>query len=82
VNLCRACDSDFTSVETFDAHRVGKHAYTYEDGLKLDPSVEDGRRCLDAEEMLALGWRQEERGRWVNVARAERARRAFSEKAA
>jgi hypothetical protein len=36
-------------VSAFDNHRVGKHAYMHSEGLKLDPPVEDGRRCLSGE---------------------------------
>jgi hypothetical protein len=67
VNLCRSCRQDFNSVELFDRHRVGKHAYDW------SPECEDGRRCLDANEMAALGWRLNARGRWVDPARAARA---------
>jgi hypothetical protein len=70
-NLCRGCNSDFTSLELFDAHRVGTHEYLF------DAEHVDGRRCLDEDEMEARGWTKDERGRWLNPARAERARRAF-----
>lgn len=82
MNLCRSCGSDFTSLETFDAHRVGTHEYTFGEGLKLEPPVEDGRRCLDADEMRGRGWAQDSKGRWVNTTRAERARRTFAKEAA
>jgi hypothetical protein len=82
VNTCRACGSDFTSLETFDAHRVGTHEYTFNEGLKFEPPVEDGRRCLNADEMREKGWAPDDKGRWVNTARAERARRAFAKEAA
>jgi hypothetical protein len=78
ANWCSACGQDFTSVELFDRHRVGVHAYTYTEGLKLDPPAEDGRRCLVIEEMQANGWTEDARGRWVDPARSERAREAFS----
>ena len=64
MNLCRVCGLDFHSVRDFDAHRVGKHAYTFQEGLRMDPPVEDGRRCLDHEEMLAEGWSLSKQGRW------------------
>jgi hypothetical protein len=47
VNLCRSCGHDFSSIEMFDAHRVGKHEYLF------DSEHLDGRRCLDASEMDA-----------------------------
>ena len=48
---CSGCGQDFTSTLLFDAHRTGVYVYTLEEGLKLDPPREDGRRCLDADEM-------------------------------
>ena len=65
-NGCRACREDFASVGLFDAHRVGVHAYTYSEGVKMEPMREDGRRCLDAEEMRAKGWALDRSGRWCN----------------
>ena len=66
MNLCRACGRDFSSVEAFDHHRVGKHAYTYDEGVLRDPSRTDGRRCLSLEEMTSAGWTLDARGRWVH----------------
>lgn len=58
MNLCRACNQDFSSVKNFDRHRVGKHEYLFSaDHL-------DGRRCLDIEEMTNLGWTFNERKQW------------------
>jgi hypothetical protein len=68
VNFCRACRQDFGSVSAFDTHRTGKHAYTYLEGLDMDPSKEDGRRCLDEGELTALGWRRDNHGRWRQAA--------------
>lgn len=62
MNFCRECRQDFGSVSAFDAHRVGKHAYTYREGLAL--GREDGRRCLDTAELAGLGWAQDSRRRW------------------
>lgn len=53
MNLCRECGEDFSGVSGFDAHRVGKHEYTYAEGLRRDPIKEDGRRCLSTEEMIS-----------------------------
>lgn len=64
MNLCRECNTDFGSVQAFDLHRVGKHAYTYSEGLKFDPPVEDGRRCLSESEMLERGLVKNQRGTW------------------
>jgi hypothetical protein len=54
VNACADCGLDFASVTAFDRHRVGKHAYTYVEGLRLDPPRTDGRRCLDEAERADL----------------------------
>jgi hypothetical protein len=78
MNLCRSCGEDFNSVEAFDSHRVGKHEYTYSEGAAFDPPVEDGRRCLSAEELVDLGFAKNERNRWYNVARARRPGEAFA----
>jgi len=77
VNLCSGCGSDFTSLELFDAHRVGRHEYTYSEGVKMEPIREDGRRCLARWEMTERGWVQDMYGRWLNPARAQRARDTF-----
>ena len=69
MNLCCACNVDFGSVELFDRHRIGKHAYDFGEGLDMDPCREDGRRCLDPSEMQDAGWRLDRRGRWVDPAR-------------
>ena len=74
MNLCCACKTDFASVRLFDAHRVGVHEYLW------SPEREDGRRCLDADEMEAKGWKFDE-GRWTNPARAARTRAYFAEAA-
>lgn len=57
LNRCPMCGRDFTSDAYFDRHRVGKHAYTFAEGLRLDPAREDGRRCMDERELLAAGLR-------------------------
>lgn len=70
-NGCGACHEDFTSLELFDRHRVGDHGLDW-------PEHEDGRRCLDAEEMTEHGWERDDEGRWLDPVRAVRARRAFA----
>jgi hypothetical protein len=55
--FCTSCGRDFVGDSLFDLHRVGVHDYTISEGLKLDPPREDGRRCLDADEMRKRGWR-------------------------
>jgi hypothetical protein len=67
VNLCTACGQDFGGVELFDRHRVGRHAYTFSEGLEM--GLEDGRRCLDRQEMESAGWRLNARNRWTDPAR-------------
>jgi hypothetical protein len=78
LNLCRACDQDFASLEAFDRHRVGVHQYTFQEGMRMVPSREDGRRCLHPEEMPGRGMSVNPMGRWQIDARVERARKAFS----
>lgn len=68
MNLCRSCGEDFSSVEGFDRHRVGVHEYLW------SPEREDGRRCLDVEEIVSLGWEQNAQGRWFDPERVARAR--------
>jgi hypothetical protein len=64
MNLCVGCGLDFSTTGSFDDHRVGTHDYTWFEGLRMDPPREDGRRCLDVEEMEAVGWDHDARGRW------------------
>ena len=64
LNFCTACGEDFASLGTFDEHRIGEHEYRYDEGLLLDPPRYDGRRCLEVDEMLVMGWHQDPRGRW------------------
>jgi hypothetical protein len=77
LNLCRSCGEDFSSIEGFDAHRVGTHDYTYSEGLKLEPAVEDGRRCLYVWELEGLGWERNASNRWFDPTRVARARERF-----
>lgn len=56
-NLCRSCEEDFSSVSAFERHRVGAHDLNY-------PEHENGRRCMDEEELLEAGYERDERGRW------------------
>jgi hypothetical protein len=72
MNLCVTCKTDFASVAAFDRHRIGVHEYTFAEGLEFEPSREDGRRCMDVDEMLAAGMEQDARGRWRIAADAER----------
>jgi hypothetical protein len=72
LNRCTACGEDFGSVELFDRHRIGRHAYDFAQGLEL--GLEDGRRCLDAGEMRERGWSLTQRGRWIDPARDPRRR--------
>lgn len=84
INICDACQQDFGSVNAFDAHRVGKHAYTWREGLAMTPPREDGRRCLDVNELEAdPRWTRNAYGRWtltrkVNEGRALRVRSLVS----
>ena len=65
VNLCCSCRADFASTAAFDRHRVGRHAYLFAEGLSLVPPREDGRRCLDGDEMAGVGMVLDVRGRWA-----------------
>ncbi len=66
MNFCPSCGQDFSSVEAFDRHRVGTFAYSYDQGVPLDPPRENGRRCLRLDEMRAAGWVVDQRERWVH----------------
>jgi hypothetical protein len=71
------CGQVFASLSAFGRHRVGVHAYTLSEGLRMEPPREDGRRCLDTEEMEALGWRRDSRGIWkLPLSEAQRERLA------
>jgi hypothetical protein len=78
ANGCSECGQDFTSTVLFDAHRTGVYVYTYEQGVRLDPPREDGRRCLESDEMKAKGWELNDRGRWVDPVRLQASREAFA----
>ena len=62
---CSPCGLMFADDYSFDEHRVGEHEYTFREGLDMDPPVEDGRRCLDLDEMERAGWKKDRFGRWV-----------------
>jgi hypothetical protein len=81
ANGCSGCGHDFTSTSLFDAHRIGVFAYTLEQGLRFDPPRQDGRRCLDADEMQAKGWELNDRGRWLDPVKLQATREAFAKAA-
>ncbi|SRR5580765_2275242 len=54
---CTSCGRDFSGDKLFDRHRIGKHEYTYSEGLNSIPPLEDGRRCMTTDEMLEAGMR-------------------------
>jgi hypothetical protein len=70
LNLCSGCREDFGSLTMFDAHRVGKHAYTLTEGWRMESPREDGRCCLSVDEMLERGWKRDRHGRWRGTAPA------------
>jgi hypothetical protein len=72
LNLCTSCGTDFASVSAFDRHRIGKHLFTFAEGLAMSPPRLDGRRCMDADEMRLAGLERHGRGRWSVVADAGR----------
>ena len=66
LNGCSACGRDFASLRAFDAHRVGEHSLDF-------PEHENGRRCLDVEELPE--WLMDRGDRWTTrtlKARADR----------
>jgi hypothetical protein len=73
-NRCVACKKDFASVAAFDRHRIGTHEYDFAEGLRFDPPREDGRRCMDEDEMTEAGMELDARERWRIQADAERIR--------
>jgi hypothetical protein len=73
LNLCTACRRDFSSVSAFDRHRIGKHSHDFVEGLRL--GFEDGRRCLDEDEMRSAGMALGRRGRWTITRDVEAARK-------
>jgi hypothetical protein len=73
MNLCCACRRDFSSVAAFDRHRIGKHAYDFAQGLEF--GFEDGRRCMDEDEMLEAGMALDRRGRWCITRDVEQAQK-------
>ena len=77
LNGCCACGEDFTALKYFDRHHVGMHEYTYSEGLRMDPAREDGRRCLSADEMGAIGLALDEKGRWTDPVAAGAVRAHF-----
>jgi hypothetical protein len=66
MNLCRGCGQDFSSVKTFDRHRVGGHEYLW------SPERPNGRRCLSVSEIQGLGWTLNKWGRWLDPSQAFR----------
>ena len=51
-SICRACGCVFSSISSFDKHRVGKH----------EPME---RRCLSEQEMLERRMTQNDKGWWT-----------------
>jgi len=56
ISTCPACRLVFSTVSNFDRHRTGKYDIT---------APQYGRRCLTAQEMLALSWRQNAKSQWT-----------------
>jgi hypothetical protein len=54
------------------------HDFTYREGLKMEPARENGRRCLDADELGGLGLALDRQGRWSDPLMVSRARRSFT----
>jgi hypothetical protein len=66
MNVCGACGLDFSTVPSFDDHRVGVHDYTLAQGARREPPVYDGRRCLAVAELESSGWTRDRYGRWFS----------------
>lgn len=64
MTFCSDCREHFGSTGAFDEHRIGSCAYTYAEGLDMDPPREDGRRCLDPTELREHGWYKNGLGHW------------------
>lgn len=79
LNQCGPCGKDFAGLRGFDRHRVGKHAYTFAEGTRMDPPREDGRRCLSAGELLEIGYELDRFGRWTDHSRGSKPRGARQE---
>ena len=60
MNLCRACDQDFSSLTGFDPTRIGSDISAYDHS----PEHPNGRRCLTETELLAKGMHLDRFGRW------------------
>lgn len=75
MNECRSCGEVFSSVTNFDRHRVGVHDYDY------STEKPDGRRCLDVDEIQALGLVLNEKARWSDPAASQRMREVFAKAA-
>ncbi len=65
---CASCGLFFSGTSSFDAHRVGVHAYTVSEGLRMEPPRENGRRCLHVSEMVEASMELDDRGRWRIIA--------------
>ena len=70
MNVCGPCGLDFTGAADFDSHRVGKHDYTFWEGMHRKPPKTDGRRCISEPEMVEMGWFKDRHGRWSHPRRA------------
>ena len=68
MTLCSICGLHFSGTAAFDLHRVGVHAYTFREGMRREPPVDDGRRCLAPDEMAGAGLKLEGGGRWTRMA--------------
>ena len=80
VELCPVCDEAFTGTRAGDMHRVIDHKYTLArrgrdvvhvmhghvvpDGYKAIPGINERRRCLSRDEMVARGMRLTDAGTW------------------
>jgi hypothetical protein len=89
-NQCSACGEEFSGVQAFDAHRIGKYpqrgSAEYRDRVACDLIPPEkpwrptsGRRCLDITELEPRGFVRNAFGAWTLAESLLRARERFSD---
>jgi hypothetical protein len=76
-SICSGCDTIFTSLSSFDKHRVGTYGGPIYVGKKVIGRSRAERRCLSVEGMVEKGMVLNGKGWWASsvfdVSRFERA---------
>jgi len=62
--LCSGCNLQFSSVGSFDKHRVGSYGDAIYIGNKFSHYEKHSRRCLAVDEMKGKGMFLRENGLW------------------